>query len=204
MSESEKNTPKAINRALNEGFGIETDLRDLNGEIVISHDPPRVNLNLPTLEWLLKQVNISACRCRIALNIKSDGLSNLIESKIASHGANVNQFFAFDMSVPDSLSYMKGSIPVYLRISEYEQIDGPTEQASGIWVDNFSGAFPQVKRAKELIDMKFRTTIVSSELHHRDHVELWKDIIDSGIHLSPLFELCTDYPMEAANQFLGV
>ena len=38
----EKNTPTAFARALSEGFGIETDFRDLGGDLVISHHPPQV------------------------------------------------------------------------------------------------------------------------------------------------------------------
>mgnify|MGYP006075220631 CR=1 FL=1 len=34
----EKNMVVAFQRSLELGFGIETDLRDYNGEIVISHD----------------------------------------------------------------------------------------------------------------------------------------------------------------------
>ena len=34
--ETEKNTKIAFERAFNSGFGIETDLRDIKGEIVIS------------------------------------------------------------------------------------------------------------------------------------------------------------------------
>ena len=35
-----RNSFEALKRALEEGFGIETDFRDCNGVIVISHDPP--------------------------------------------------------------------------------------------------------------------------------------------------------------------
>lgn len=39
--ETEKNTKIAFERAFNSGFGIETDLRDIKGEIVISHNMPQ-------------------------------------------------------------------------------------------------------------------------------------------------------------------
>ena len=41
--ENEKNTIEALRNALEEGFGIETDIRDCCGEIVISHNPPKGN-----------------------------------------------------------------------------------------------------------------------------------------------------------------
>ena len=37
----EKNSAAALRRALENGFGVETDIRDLDGQLVISHDPPR-------------------------------------------------------------------------------------------------------------------------------------------------------------------
>ena len=40
LKEEEKNTEIAFERAFDNGFGVETDLRDLKGEIVISHNMP--------------------------------------------------------------------------------------------------------------------------------------------------------------------
>ena len=37
---AEKNSREALERAFREGFGIETDIRDRNGALVVSHDPP--------------------------------------------------------------------------------------------------------------------------------------------------------------------
>jgi glycerophosphoryl diester phosphodiesterase len=39
MTESEQNTEAAFRRALENGFGIETDFRDCGGSLVVSHDP---------------------------------------------------------------------------------------------------------------------------------------------------------------------
>jgi len=201
FNESEKNSPIALRRALDEGFGIETDLRDLDGRVVISHDPPRLNATPSSFEWFLDQVASSPSTGRIGLNIKSDGLSAMVESEIESIGIDVDRFFVFDMSVPDSLSYLKGCIPVYSRISDYEPMPTILKNAKGIWVDNFNGCFQQVKQAKDLTDKGIRAAIVSPELHLRNHVNLWNQITDAGLHLSPLFELCTDFPVEAANYF---
>ena len=35
----EQNSPLSLRNALSKGFGIETDLRYFNNEIIISHDP---------------------------------------------------------------------------------------------------------------------------------------------------------------------
>ena len=201
LNESEKNSPDALNRAIDEGFGIETDLRDFDGNIIISHDPPRSSRMPISFEGLLKQINSSPNMGRIALNIKSDGLSAMIESLIASHSLDPNRFFVFDMSIPDSLSYLKGSIPAYSRISEYEQSAPFPQQSKGVWVDNFNGHFPQVQWATDLVEKGIRAAVVSSELHQRDHSDLWNKIFETGLYLNPLFELCTDFPIEAAKRF---
>jgi glycerophosphoryl diester phosphodiesterase len=40
LEPGEKNSLSAFRRAFEGGFGIETDIRDLDGELVVSHDPP--------------------------------------------------------------------------------------------------------------------------------------------------------------------
>ena len=36
----EKNTIQAFENSFSHGFGLETDIRDLNGKLVVSHDIP--------------------------------------------------------------------------------------------------------------------------------------------------------------------
>lgn len=204
FNEQEKNSAKALERALNEGFGIETDLRDLNGEVVIAHDPPKSNTRPPSFEWLLRTINSSISSGRIALNIKSDGLAPLIEALIQSSKVNSRHIFTFDMSVPDTVYYLKSTIPFYSRASERELCPVFQEEATGIWVDSFDGSCQQVKLAKDFIAKGMRVTIVSPELHGRDHESVWDEILDSRICFSPLFEICTDYPMEADKKFANL
>lgn len=195
---NEKNSREALTRAINHGFGLETDVRDLNGRLVISHDPPVQADRLPDLSWLLEQIANSDSRGRIALNVKADGLSRAIAEMVEMMGINRDLIFVFDMSVPDGLSYLKNAIPTYSRISEYEDQPSFLDKAKGVWVDSFTGTFPQVERAEILIDKGIRAALVSPELHQRDHQPLWDAILASGLHRSPLFELCTDHPAEAA------
>ena len=52
---TEKNTIIAFKRSFNLGFGTETDIRDLNGNLVISHDMPSTEMkNLVTVEEFFK------------------------------------------------------------------------------------------------------------------------------------------------------
>ena len=105
------------------------------------------------------------------------------------------------MSIPDTISYLKANIPVYSRLSEYEDQPPFLANVQGVWVDSFTGDLPQVQRADYLMRQGIRAAIVSPELHKRDYRPLWQAILDSGIYHNPLFELCTDLPNEAANHF---
>ena len=78
---AEKNSFEAIRRAIDAGFGIETDFRDLNGTIVISHDPPQGEvLCAESFFGLYAQIGTNG---RLALNIKADGLQKLNRTGIA-------------------------------------------------------------------------------------------------------------------------
>ena len=68
-----RNALSALRAALEAGFGIETDIRDALGELVISHDPPR-SKDAVKFECFLDLVLATKSAGRIALNIKADGL----------------------------------------------------------------------------------------------------------------------------------
>lgn len=201
LDPAEKNSAVALERALQAGYGIETDVRDLNGRLVISHDPPRDSGEVLDLPWFFDLIQASGGLGRIALNIKADGLLPLLSATQQVAAVDAAQFFVFDMSVPDAISFLYSSIPTYTRISEYEDPPSFLDQAKGVWVDNFSGTFPQVSRAAALMEQGIRAAIVSPELHRRDPIPLWKEIRDSRLHEHPLFELCTDLPSQAAEMF---
>lgn len=198
---TETNSMHAIEVALEQGFGIETDVRDLSGELVISHDPPKSDctFDLHSLLRLLLRLGASS---RIALNIKSDGLSAPIKQIIDNQLSNRSNCYVFDMSVPDTLSYKAASMPFYVRMSEYETKSTLLEAADGVWVDNFTDNFDQILCAEETLCLRKRVGFVSPELHGRPYLPAWKKIKDAGLHLNSLFELCTDYP-EAAFEYFG-
>ena len=195
---SAKNSAQALERALTAGFGIETDFRDLDGSVVISHDPPLAQQNLGTAQWFADLVLRTGNNGRLALNIKADGLQRPLLETFEIAGIPLAQVFAFDMSVPDTLGYLATAMPVYTRMSEYEDIPAFMDRAQGVWVDNFTGGFPQIARAQALMDQGLRAALVSPELHGRDHRPLWDDILKNQLHKNPLFELCTDFPQDAA------
>jgi glycerophosphoryl diester phosphodiesterase len=198
---AEKNSRHALRRALEQGFGIETDFRDSGGVLWISHDPVSEATTLDAVGFF-EDCAASGGDGRLALNIKADGLHAMIAQAVAGARVPLERVYAFDMSVPDALGYVRRSFPVYSRVSEYEPEPSFATDASGVWVDNFTGSFPQVSRARELLEAGFRVSIVSPELHGRPHEELWSDIRAAALHEHPMFELCTDFP-EEAHRFLA-
>lgn len=199
LNPDEKNTSRAFARALSEGFGIETDVRDLGGDLVISHDPPQ--WGAPLAEEFFTQCAAAGGEGLLALNIKADGLYTLLARAAASAGLQTSRTFVFDMSVPDAREYRGGPFPVYERTSEYEPNPPLAASTTGVWVDNFSGAIDQVSAALKFLELGFSVAIVSPELHGRPHDEVWASIRRAGLHDEPEFALCTDRPDEVLKFF---
>ena len=80
---NEKNTAIAFERALRLNFGIETDIRDVQGKLVVSHDMPSGG-EMDFSDFLDLCLLYSKAR-PLALNIKSDclhdELRNILEIK---------------------------------------------------------------------------------------------------------------------------
>ena len=131
----EKNQAVAFERSFSLGFGTETDIRDCNGCLVISHDIPSGN-ELP-LEDFFTIYKKSRCNSLLALNIKADGLQLKLKELIQQF--NITEYFVFDMSVPDALQYIKHEINSFTRESEYEREPSFYDEAAGVWLDEFRG-----------------------------------------------------------------
>jgi glycerophosphoryl diester phosphodiesterase len=195
----EKNTMAAFSRALENGFGIETDFRDLNAELVISHDMPTTGaMKASQLSDLYQRYPVSA---PIALNIKSDGLHDLVNEFIRS--GSFKNFFVFDMAVPDMRSYFKKHIPVFARVSEYESHPAFFDMSFGIWLDAFENEWYGADTIDQLLKQKKHVAIVSPELHGRPHEDLWALIKRNNYHRNSSVSICTDFPMQAKEYFHG-
>jgi glycerophosphoryl diester phosphodiesterase len=191
---SEKNTFTAFERAWASGFGIETDLRDLNGTIVVSHDPPCEGV--ATFESLLKA---HTGRGPLALNIKADGLQASVAQSLAKFG--VSHFFVFDMSVPDSLSYFNAGMPVFARLSEFEAETPLVARATGIWLDAFEREWWTADTVRELCASRKAVAVVSPELHRRPHMDSWQVLRSLAPDVREQVLLCTDFPADAEKFF---
>ena len=198
-STEEKNTLVAFERSFTHGFGIETDVRDLNGQLVVSHDPPQAPVLL--LAELLKLYGGCGNGLPLALNIKSDGLGGLLEEALVLYG--VRNYFLFDMSVPDALQYLHRGMPVYTRQSEYEATPAYYEVATGVWVDCFASDWVSERTVEGHLYAGKQVCLVSPELHGRSHERFWAEVAGWRSASSRQLLLCTDHPKAAGEHFHG-
>ncbi len=198
---NEKNTLKSFSKAFKEGFGIETDLRDCDGEIVVSHDPPiKKEDEIFSFKELLDLYKESKSSGFLALNIKSDGIYE--EVKYFLNIYEINNYFTFDMSVPDLMKYLEFNIKTFCRYSEFENPLYLKDKVNGLWLDSFSQSNFDDLKLNEFIKTWDSIAIVSPELHGLDNKRIWsqlKKFKDRGRNIK-LF-LCTDKPAEARSYF---
>jgi len=196
---SEKNQPIAFERSFELGFGTETDIRDYNGHLVISHDMADTSaISVTDFFTIYNQYDTSL---PLALNIKADGLQTTLKKLLVEYA--IQNYFVFDMSVPDSLGYLKNSMNVFTRQSEYEKESSFYEEAQGIWLDEFHHHWISKETISYHVNMKKQICIVSPDLHKRDYKAEWEHYkkIEKELGINNLM-LCTDYP-EIAREFFN-
>lgn len=194
VDDQEKNTLTAFERSLDHGYGIETDIRDSNGELVISHDT--ANSGALKLESLLQLYTKKESGLTLALNIKSDGLQEKLKSQLARHC--IANYFVFDMSVPDTIGYVERQMNIYTRQSEYEVNPAFYAEARGIWLDEFKGHWISHGIIERHLTSGKEVCIVSPELHRRSYLNEWNDYKNWGSKLGAgKMLICTDYPQRA-------
>lgn len=194
----EKNTAQAFERSFSLGFGTETDIRDCNGRLVISHDIPDEDaMPVEVFFEIYRRQNSSL---PLALNIKADGLQDELLRLLAIYG--VDNYFVFDMAVPDGLLYCRRQFKAYTRQSEYEPVPPYYELAQGVWLDEFNGHWLTDEVIERHLAQGKHLCIVSPDLHKRDHRREWEHYrcLESRIGKGKLM-LCTDFPEQAKEFF---
>jgi hypothetical protein len=194
---AEKNTEAAFARSFALGFGTETDVRDLDGQLVISHDPPRAGAW--PLGSFLDLYTRHGRDVPLALNVKSDGIEALLADELGRRG--ITNYFAFDMSVPDTLRYQRRGISFFTRQSEHEPVPALYQACSGVWMDAFAGDWFSAGDIAGHLAAGKHVCLVSPELHGREPLGLWQKIgvwLASGaIENGGRIMLCTDQPERA-------
>jgi glycerophosphoryl diester phosphodiesterase len=205
LGPDEKNSRGAFERALAAGHGIETDVRDCDGELVISHDMPHRNLRGPlmTLAQFLELYASYPGRPTLALNIKADGLQEPMQAALTPHA--ITSYFVFDMSVPDTLGWLRRGMTVFTRRSEFETGSSLDARAQGFWLDAFEAPHVRAADIVDTIKAGKRAAVVSPELHGKRHLQAWAEWHDVLALLTAAERsnvmLCTDLPGEASRYF---
>ena len=197
----DQNTLDAIRAAWKQGWGIETDVRDLDGQLVVSHDPPTHGA-LPFSELIDAWV-ADGSGTSVALNIKSDGLAPLMAA--ATAGTDMSDHFVFDMSVPDQVAWLSSpgsAVPVYTRWSDIEREPVLDPRVTGIWLDAFhDDAWWSAEQVLDRMSRGLAVAIVSPELHGRNPDPVWQRLRSHGLHTHSALSICTDEPQLAERFF---
>jgi hypothetical protein len=184
----ERNSRTALASSFTSGFGVETDVRDGAAGLVISHDPPAGGE--PAASELVTWARGHGLP--VAVNVKADGLSAQVAALFA--GSDVD-WFAFDMSVPETLRYAAAGLPYLTRHSDVEPEPVLYAGAAGVWLDAFHSDWFGPDEVRRHLDAGKRVAVVSPELHGRPPERQWDWL--AGFESGPDEDLmiCTDHPL---------
>ena len=197
----EKNSKNALFKALNDGFGLETDIRyDKQKGLVISHDVLQVKKKSLRFEYLLLEYKRVQSNAYIAINIKSDGLQKYLKEILFKY--KIKDYFLFDMSIPDLISGTKHKLNQYARYSNLEDPYKFTDFTNGVWIDNFSSEMISKSELINLTKQFHNLAFVSPELHGNKYKEYWEFVKNFNNSFELNMMLCTDLPKKA-NKFFN-
>lgn len=194
----ERNTATAFSRSFELGFGTETDIRDRHSKLVISHD--MADSRAMPVEEFFDLYKHYQKPLPLALNIKADGLQTELKALLAAY--DIDNYFVFDMAVPDGLLYARQQFKTFTRHSEYEPVPPYYELAQGVWLDEFNCHWLTEEIIAQHLANEKSLCIVSPDLHKRDYQQEWEHYkqIEARIGKGRVM-LCTDAPEQAQEFF---
>ena len=189
------NSPHAINKSFEHGFGTELDIRDQEERIVLSHDIPGDGcIDLQDAIDCWKKKNKPGY---LAIDVKACGLASKVEKIITRNDG----YFFFGMPLPDMLEYREKQLPFFTRVSEYEMEPLLYSDAEGVWLDLFYSDDDMLTQIEKHLKNNKKVCIVSAELNGRSYENQWKMLRDYGLAESDSLILCTDYSEKAREYF---
>lgn len=192
---AESNKKVSFERSFDMGFGTETDLRDICGKIVISHDMPSGDeMTFEEMLGIMGGRNLP-----LALNIKADGMADEILRILEKY--DHTNYFTFDMSIPDMVFQMEKGLNVFTGMSDILPAPVLPENACGVWLDSFRSDWFTEGDIAELLEAGKQVCIVSADLHGHDTEAQWKKIRRFPFMESKDLLLCTNEPQRAARFF---
>ena len=183
----ERNSFDALVGSLSLGLGVETDVRDVAGRLVVSHDPPRGTE--ATFADLVEAY--AGSEVPLAVNVKADGLSDALAEHLGGTGID---WFAFDMSVPEMVRYARAALPYFTRHSDVEPDPVLYDGAVGVWLDAFASDWFGPDEVRRHLDTGKRVVLVSPELHGRSPEPMWEWLLEFGTADDDDLLVCSDHP----------
>jgi glycerophosphoryl diester phosphodiesterase len=205
-----ENSLAASQRALELGFGLETDLRrDIAGRFYISHDPhPRTPENsLEAYSALFGKYPAA----ELAINVKELGYeSALIELMNSGQLGKRSFFFDFELlesKTPGAAQRELKSLPggdgvrVASRLSDRNETLSQclSIPAQVVWADEFDALWLTREEVHKVQTAGRLFYVISPEIHGFDHgamLRRWQDF--KSWHIDGI---CTDYALEARDFF---
>lgn len=143
--------------------GVEIDLRDNQGKLILSHDPFSEGA---LLDDFLKHYRHGT----LILNIKSERIEHKVLEHLRHYG--IEDYFFLDSSFPMiHLLSREGESRIALRFSEFEGMDTIRTMAGKVewvWVDCFTKLPLTTEQYIEMKAMGYKLCLVSPELQGRD------------------------------------
>lgn len=194
----QRNSPEAIRKSLEMGYGFESDVRDYCEKLVISHNI--ADKSCQNVEEVFQWLHEFGDKFTFAINIKADGLKNLLKTFFKIY--DISNYFLFDMSVPQMVEFREDGLKFFTRQSEVEPVPCMYEDAAGVWIDGFwTVDWITEDLLKDHINNGKEVCLVSPDLHGKDNYkDFWKRIKEYELNFN-LVMLCTDHPDEAREFF---
>lgn len=194
-----QNSLKAIIDAQKMNWHSEIDVRDNQGALVVSHDPPISGCNnFYNFEDIVQSLPDAK---RLALNIKSCGLNKIFSDEVINFIVTSNSFL-FDATISDMMAFAELNLPFYTRVSDLEQEPVLLKKALGIVIDTFHSTWWSVETILKYLDLGYEIMIISPELHDKAHQHAWEVLkSSSSLMTSTNISVCTDFPLDANNWF---
>ena len=207
-----ENSLDACARALEAGFGLETDLRrDASGGYYISHDPhPRTTAN--SLE-AYAELFAKHPTAELAINVKELGYEAALVELMKSGRLGARAFyFDFELLEPATpgaaqrtIKSLPGGAGIRLasRLSDHGETLAQCLSIPGeiVWADEFDKLWLTAQEAEMVRAASRRLFVISPELHGFDAAarkRRWQDFKNWGVD-----GVCTDYALEARDFFGG-
>ena len=149
-------------QSLPQGVGIEFDVRDSGGRLIVTHDP---FTDGPDFHVFAEFIGNRPC----IVNIKSEGIEPMCMEILAKAG--VTDYFFLDSSFPMIVKMSNfGHTQFAVRYSEFESMEtifAMQNRAQWVWVDSFTSLILTKEVADAFHEAGFRLCLVSPELQGR-------------------------------------